>query len=623
MSLATRIFVAVGVLFLVVMSAQGLSTHAVVQPALRGSVHDGMEVQARVLAENLASLLEQTEADMTVLSAHKAIEDYLTFIAFEDLDSAEESINAMEAFLVRVFKAKPAFAKVQVVAHKDPVLQLNGGQRTMQYDNFAVADEAERVRAADAGARRVHRVERVDGKLTLISAGPLEVNDKVEGMVWIVQTIDSRISGFMEQLARKGYAGAVGDARGVVAATAGAPAGELLGGGAEGWVSAPVGLERLGWRVVVAMEESRAFAALDKLFTVGFGVGAVALVLAIGILRLLINLLLVRPLECFTERMRDLAEGEGDLTIRVGGDSKKKDEFTAMAAAFDLFVSKIRDTVAGVQSAAVNLAEEAEKLTTVCGEAEHNVVRQRGDLDQVATAVTEMTASIHEVARTTNDASGRADETDRMAKHGHEVVDKTVTGIQELAREVERAVEVTRELESDSEAIGTILDVIRGIAEQTNLLALNAAIEAARAGEQGRGFAVVADEVRTLASRTQQSTEEIQQMIEKLQQSSRNATTVMEAGRSRTEASVAGVTEAGESLTGIAQSVSRIAALNGQIATASEEQTSVSEDINQRIVTIAQLAESSADGVEQTYAFSERLAHMAGELRASVEQFKV
>ena len=622
MSLATRIFVAVGVLFLVVMSAQGLSTNAVVQPVLRGSVHDSMELQARGLADNLASLLEQTEADMTVMSAHKSIEDYLTFIAFEDTDSAEEAINGLEAFLSRVFKAKPTFEKVQVVANKDPVLQINAGQRTVTYDTFAVADEAQRVRAKDPTQRVIHRVERIDGKLTLVSAGPLEVNEKVEGMIWISQTIDGRINGFMDELAQRGYAGAVGDARGVVASTAGSPAETLLAGDADGWVSAPVSLNGLGWRVVLAMEEKQAFAALDKLFMVGIGVGAVALVVAVVVLRLLINLLLVQPIECFTERMRDIAEGEGDLTIRFGN-SGKKDEFAAMAAAFDLFVSKIRDTVAGVQSAAVGLAEEAEKLTVVCGGAEQNVVQQRRDLDQVATAMTEMTAAIHEVARTTNDASGKADETDVMAKRGHDLVESTVSGIQALASEVQKAAEVTQQLEQDSENIGTVLDVIRGIAEQTNLLALNAAIEAARAGEQGRGFAVVADEVRTLASRTQQSTEEIQQMIEKLQESSRNATTVMAQGRSRTESSVESVTEAGQSLSGITSSVTVIAELNTQIATSAEQQTTVSEDINQRIVTIAQLAESSAEGVEQTYAFSERLAHMAGELRASVEQFKV
>jgi methyl-accepting chemotaxis protein len=197
---------------------------------------------------------------------------------------------------------------------------------------------------------------------------------------------------------------------------------------------------------------------------------------------------------------------------------------------------------------------------------------------------------------------------------------ETIVG---LAAEIESASEVIRNLEKDSNQIGSILDVIKGIAEQTNLLALNAAIEAARAGEQGRGFAVVADEVRTLASRTQESTEEIQSMIEKLQSGAKVAVSVMSDSRKYADDSVSHAKSAGEALEMITQSISTITEMNTQIATAAEEQSAVSEEINGNIVNINHAAEEAAEGANSTSTESERLAEMAKELQLLVHQFKI
>jgi methyl-accepting chemotaxis protein len=203
------------------------------------------------------------------------------------------------------------------------------------------------------------------------------------------------------------------------------------------------------------------------------------------------------------------------------------------------------------------------------------------------------------------------------------VVRNSVNGIRSLAENVEEAAGVIHRLEQDSEQIGTILDVIRGIADQTNLLALNAAIEAARAGEQGRGFAVVADEVRTLAQRTQQSTQEIQAMIEQLQEGSRNAVQVMELGRQRTEESVDLSSRAGTSLDAITSAVSRITDMNLQIASAAQEQSTVAEEMARNINQISEVSDETSHGAQQTEDASQQLSQLASELQTLVQQFKV
>ncbi|MBI3771634.1 MAG: methyl-accepting chemotaxis protein [Gammaproteobacteria bacterium] len=287
------------------------------------------------------------------------------------------------------------------------------------------------------------------------------------------------------------------------------------------------------------------------------------------------------------------------------------------------FMEAVHNAINKTRAAAAQLSSTSVGLTNITNEANQGAQIQRSETDQVATAMNEMTATVQEVARSADEAAKAAVNADDVAENGHKIVIQTVEAITRLAHKVENAGSVIQTLESETDKIGSVLDVIKSIAEQTNLLALNAAIEAARAGEQGRGFAVVADEVRTLASRTQQSTAEIQEMIQRLQQGAKNAVQVMNDGRGEAKASVDHAAKAGEALTSIVSAIGIIRDMNTQIASAAEEQGAVAEEINRNILTINQSAENSATAMDRAAETSGHLNQLAGQLEKLVGQFKV
>ena len=346
------------------------------------------------------------------------------------------------------------------------------------------------------------------------------------------------------------------------------------------------------------------------------------LVAALGLLVIwFVGYGIARPLRQMVGMLDDIAKGDGDLTVRLQVD--RADELGQIAGGFNTFLNKLQGMIRDVVTSVQKVSDSSEYTADIAIRTNQGVQRQMAEIDQVATAVQEMSATAQDVARNATQAAEAANHADRSANDGKRIVENTAMAISGLASEIGRAVGVVQTLAKDSENINAILVAIRGIAEQTNLLALNAAIEAARAGEQGRGFAVVADEVRNLAQKTQQATEEIQSMIQQLQHGTREVVSVMEQSQSRTDDSVQQAQIAAEALENITQAVSVINDMNTQIASAAEEQSAVAEDINRNVTNIGQVAAEVAGGADEASQASAELTKLAEQQRRLINQFRV
>ncbi|VEE61155.1 H3 [Shewanella putrefaciens] len=311
----------------------------------------------------------------------------------------------------------------------------------------------------------------------------------------------------------------------------------------------------------------------------------------------------------------------GNLTHKL--DDSGHDEFAELAKNCNRLVDSLRSLIVGILDRSNQLAAAAEQTSAITAQTTTGIQEQKNQVDQVATATTELSSSAQQVSMSADDALAQIKQADQEAKHMRTIAEENKRTILALADEVAKAGQVINKVQSDSASIGSILDVIRGIAEQTNLLALNAAIEAARAGEQGRGFAVVADEVRSLASRTQVSTREIQQMIEVLQQGAQQAVAAMDMGRAQANACVDKTEQANLALETISQSVHKAYDAGTHIAHAAQEQNLVSQQVSEKLEHIAAISEETAIGADQTAQSSHQVAKLAEELQASVGEFRV
>ncbi|ENA35079.1 MULTISPECIES: methyl-accepting chemotaxis protein [Pseudomonas] len=350
------------------------------------------------------------------------------------------------------------------------------------------------------------------------------------------------------------------------------------------------------------------------------GVGAV-IVLLMGVLIFLIQRSITRPLTSTVKAMASIASGEADLTHRL--DTSGRDELSELGRHFNRFSEHLGELIRQLLTAAHSLDRHSGELGAIAAQSQRHSDTQTQQMDMLATAINEVTHAIQDVARHAEQASGEVQSAERRADQGQVSIQTSLHQTEGLSDTILQAAKVIESLAQESTQIGTVLDVIRSIADQTNLLALNAAIEAARAGEQGRGFAVVADEVRLLAQRTQKSTQEIHAMIERLQANSGAAVRVIQESRQASQHTIEQASQASDSLEQINQTLRNLATVNASIASATLQQSHVVEEINQSVVQVAGLAQINATASVQTSQASQQLRGIADQLGHLLGQFKV
>ena len=380
-----------------------------------------------------------------------------------------------------------------------------------------------------------------------------------------------------------------------------------------------LGYPGLKWSTLVRVSEEETLAAV-KAVRLELMIIIAVICFVVPAFAIIYARFLVRPIKAIVTRIRDIAEGEGDLTQRV--EDKRRDEIGELGGWFNKFVDRVDVIIGEVSGAMSEVASASTQIAASSEEMAGGMTDQNREIIQVSSAVEEMSASVIEVARKSGDAANNANEAGRVAESGGEVVEKTIAGMETISGAVSASAAAVSELGKRGEQIGQIIDVINDIADQTNLLALNAAIEAARAGEHGRGFAVVADEVRKLADRTTKATAEIAESIKAIQVETSGAVDRMNTGTEEVKVGVGRATEAGQSLQQIVASAKEVAGMIQSIAAAAEEQSAASEEVSRSINSISSIAKVAEQGAQQSAEAVSSLAERANHLQNLIGRFK-
>lgn len=610
-------------------TSRGFST---LQDELGHSLQQGHDQTQRTLQQNVEQVSRSVESTQSTVTRDvsqylkQSIEEEMsqvqTLLRDSLISSAEVLTETLaevssEAILSRNFASLVSFVKV---ANRNPkvvyaVYLRPEGQPYTRYLNQTNpligsltqagqgATPLDRVRHAAAGDRALHLIHR-----------DVVLEGKILGKVELCISLDSVNQSITAMQQR--YQGLIAKSTSTINQVLGREGTQLLGYLRENFRQVDNSHVASSGQVATQIQKT----AADQRWTQGFLISLAGLLAIFGLSWFLVRQMF-HPMHELHLAMRNIASGNGDLTHRLL--VTQGTEIGQVADAFNAFVRKVEQIVSQIAISAAHLGELSSYLEGAAAHTNEGMSRQQQEAAQIALAINQMAVTVHGVAESTQQAAQSARHADEQASHGRKAMSSINSEINALVSEVAKASEVVQRVEEDTIRISTVLDVIRGIAEQTNLLALNAAIEAARAGEQGRGFAVVADEVRSLAQRTQQSTQEIQAMILSLEQGVRATVNVMHLSRERAAESVNRVNVAGQTLGAITDAVDTITAMNNQIATASREQSNVTEEINRNIVHITEVATLTAKDAANTANATKRLTGMIDELMQIVHQFQL
>jgi len=516
---------------------------------------------------------------------------------------------------------------------------------TLKHNKFFVGSPSADFTTGVVSAVVEGPVYRPDGQLLGVGGLDLHINkvgDKVETIRYQGQGVPFLLDGKGQVVHFSGRAGlnakandaiasfdkTMPDTRGfaelAAAATAGKPGFIAVTVKGEAFYAAFQPVQRdfpqMSWLVGILIPAALIDAPIQS--AVGYALGgAVLILLLITVAIVLSTGVITKPLQQLTNAMADIASGDGDLTRQIN--ISQQDEVGALALHFNTFAAKLRSSLLRTQQQASQVQSSSGRLTQVVSATHAEIHHEKQQIDAVSAAVSEMAATVQEISRNAQSTSQAAAQAEQRGLQGSQMSQLAVEDMAELRDKMLNAADVVIGLAKESENIGSVVDVIKGIAEQTNLLALNAAIEAARAGEQGRGFAVVADEVRSLAGRTRDSTDDIRRMVERLQQIAKQAEDVMAQGRAQTEQSATRARDMQDALRAISEAISVVQQQSSQIAVATEQQTVVAGAINQNLTTITGLVDNTSAHATELTAEARQLNDAAGTLNQVVAQFRI